>query len=226
MSIWNYANPQLKDLVAYEPGKPIEEVARERGLNPEDIIKLASNENPLGPSPKAVAAMQAAVQDVHIYPDGASWKLRSALAVAAHVTFGRPGASQQPARRAQREQAPARVFEFFEELFRRGFANVFIVVTGLDQRAPVFQQGLGVGKAAVAVFGQLHHMGGALQQLDAQAALQRLQAAAHGGLAGAQLLGGGRQAAGLDDADKGLHQLNAVGAGLQGWQGAGHTSSV
>ncbi len=80
MSIWNYANPQLKDLVAYEPGKPIEEVARERGLNPEDIIKLASNENPLGPSPKAVAAMQAAVQDVHIYPDGASWKLRSALA--------------------------------------------------------------------------------------------------------------------------------------------------
>ena len=92
--------------------------------------------------------------------------------------------------------------------------------------APVFQQGLGVGKAAVAVFGQLHHMGGSLQQLDAQAALQRLQAAADGGLAGAQLLGGGRQAAGFDDADKGLHQLDAVGAGLQGWQGVGHTPSV
>jgi histidinol-phosphate/aromatic aminotransferase/cobyric acid decarboxylase-like protein len=59
MSIWNYANTgQLKDLVAYEPGKPIEDVARERGLKPEDIIKLASNENPLGPSPKAVEAMK------------------------------------------------------------------------------------------------------------------------------------------------------------------------
>ena len=80
MSIWNYANSQLKDLVAYEPGKPIEDVARERGLKPEDIIKLASNENPLGPSPKAIVAMQEAVKEVHIYPDGASWKLRQALA--------------------------------------------------------------------------------------------------------------------------------------------------
>jgi histidinol-phosphate aminotransferase len=80
MSIWNYANPQLKDLVAYEPGKPIEDVARERGLQPEDIIKMASNENPLGPSPKAIQAMKDAVDDIHIYPDGASWKLRNALA--------------------------------------------------------------------------------------------------------------------------------------------------
>lgn len=80
MSIWNRANPQLKDLVAYEPGKPIEDVARERGLKPEDIIKLASNENPLGPSPKAIVAMKKAAEEVHIYPDGASWKLRHALA--------------------------------------------------------------------------------------------------------------------------------------------------
>jgi histidinol-phosphate aminotransferase len=79
-SIWNYANPQLKDLIAYETGKPIEDVARERGLQPEDIIKLASNENPLGPSPKAIEAMQQAVQQVHIYPDGASYRLRQALA--------------------------------------------------------------------------------------------------------------------------------------------------
>lgn len=79
-NIWDFANQQLKDLVAYEPGKPIEEVARERGLKPEDIIKLASNENPLGPSPKAIEAMRAAVDDVHIYPDGGSYKLRKALA--------------------------------------------------------------------------------------------------------------------------------------------------
>jgi histidinol-phosphate aminotransferase len=80
MSIWNYANPQLRDLVAYEPGKPIEEVARERGLKPEDIIKLASNENPLGPSPKALAAMQEEIKGVNIYPDGGGWKLRNAIA--------------------------------------------------------------------------------------------------------------------------------------------------
>ena len=80
MSIWDYANTQLKDLVAYEPGKPIEEVARERGLRPEEIIKMASNENPLGPSPKALLAMQEAVKEVHIYPDGGGWKLRRAIA--------------------------------------------------------------------------------------------------------------------------------------------------
>ncbi|MEI8235067.1 MAG: histidinol-phosphate transaminase [Verrucomicrobiota bacterium] len=80
MSIWNYANPQLRDLVAYEPGKPIDDVARELGLNPEEIIKLASNENPLGPSPKAVAAMRGALENAHIYPDGGAYYLREAIA--------------------------------------------------------------------------------------------------------------------------------------------------
>jgi len=79
-NIWDFANAQLKDLVAYEPGKPIDEVARERGLKPEDIIKLASNENPIGPSPKAIEAMQKALAELHIYPDGGSYKLRSAIA--------------------------------------------------------------------------------------------------------------------------------------------------
>ena len=46
------------DLVAYEPGKPIEETARELGLDPETIVKLASNENPLGPAPAAIEAMK------------------------------------------------------------------------------------------------------------------------------------------------------------------------
>ena len=87
-NIWEFANSQLKDLVAYEPGKPIEEVARERGLKPEDIIKMASNENPLGPSPKAQAAMAAACSDVHIYPDGGSYKLRNALAAKFGLEMG------------------------------------------------------------------------------------------------------------------------------------------
>ena len=52
------ANPWLHDLVSYIPGKPIEDVARELGLEPSQIVKLASNENPIGPSPLAVQAMQ------------------------------------------------------------------------------------------------------------------------------------------------------------------------
>lgn len=80
MSIWNYANPQLRDLAVYEPGKPIEDVARELGLEPSEIIKLASNENPLGPSPKAKEAMRAALENAHIYPDGGAYYLREAIA--------------------------------------------------------------------------------------------------------------------------------------------------
>ncbi|MEP6809578.1 MAG: histidinol-phosphate transaminase [Chthoniobacterales bacterium] len=79
-SIWDHANPQLLDLAVYEPGKPIEETARELGVDPARIIKLASNENPLGPSPKAVAAMQSALANSHLYPDGGGYYLREALA--------------------------------------------------------------------------------------------------------------------------------------------------
>ena len=50
------------------------------GLEPADIVKLASNENPLGPSSKAIAAMQKAVSEVHLYPDGGGWDLRNAIA--------------------------------------------------------------------------------------------------------------------------------------------------
>jgi histidinol-phosphate aminotransferase len=80
MTIDRYANSYVCDLVAYETGKPIDETARELGLNPADILKVASNENPLGPSPKAKLAMQAALEDAHIYPDGAGYRLRSAIA--------------------------------------------------------------------------------------------------------------------------------------------------
>jgi histidinol-phosphate aminotransferase len=79
-SIWDLANPQLRDLPVYEPGKPIEETARELGAHPDEIIKLASNENPLGPSPKAVAAMRSALDAAHLYPDGGGFYLREALA--------------------------------------------------------------------------------------------------------------------------------------------------
>ena len=78
-SIWDQANPQLRDLAVYEPGKPIEETARELGAEASSIIKLASNENPLGPSPKALEAMREAISSAHLYPDGGGFYLRAAL---------------------------------------------------------------------------------------------------------------------------------------------------
>ena len=79
MSIESFANQHVLELVAYQPGKPIEETARELGLNPHDIVKLASNENPLGPSPKAVEAIARAAAGVNIYPDGAAFRLCGVL---------------------------------------------------------------------------------------------------------------------------------------------------
>jgi len=79
-SIWDLASPQLRDLSVYEPGKPIEETARELGVDPGEIVKLASNENPLGPSPKAIAAVQTAMSQAQLYPDGGAFYLREVLA--------------------------------------------------------------------------------------------------------------------------------------------------
>ncbi len=80
MPISDFANSFVCDLIAYEPGKPIEETARELGLDPTSIVKVASNENPLGPSPLAKQAMREAIESAHIYPDGGGYKLRSAIA--------------------------------------------------------------------------------------------------------------------------------------------------
>ncbi len=70
--------PHVASLTPYVPGKPIEEVEREVGLT--GVAKLASNENPLGPSPKAVAAIREALPDLHRYPDGSGFALRKKLA--------------------------------------------------------------------------------------------------------------------------------------------------
>jgi len=73
-------NPYLKDLPTYQPGRPIEEVARELNLPAHEIIKLASNENPLGPSPLALAAMQKVLANLNLYPDGNAFYLKQKLA--------------------------------------------------------------------------------------------------------------------------------------------------
>jgi histidinol-phosphate aminotransferase len=75
------ANPWVSKLGIYEPGRPIEEVARELGFeDPASIVKLASNENALGPSPRAVKAMRKAAAEMHRYPDGGAFYLRNTLA--------------------------------------------------------------------------------------------------------------------------------------------------
>ena len=74
--------PSVLSQPAYEPGKPIEDVARELGLDPAGIIKLASNENPFGPSPRAVAAARHALEQGQLYPDGGCFALRQKLAAA------------------------------------------------------------------------------------------------------------------------------------------------
>ncbi len=70
---------RLKDLKTYEAGKPIELVVREYGIKPEEIIKLASNENPYGPSPKAVNKIIEIATQMHRYPDDSFFELKDAL---------------------------------------------------------------------------------------------------------------------------------------------------
>lgn len=87
------ANRFVCDIPRYEAGRPVEEVARRYRLNPRRIIKLASNENALGPSPRALAAMGGALKEMHRYPDGGVFYLRQDLAKRlgvspAHLVFG------------------------------------------------------------------------------------------------------------------------------------------
>jgi histidinol-phosphate aminotransferase len=79
-------NPMLSRLPVYQPGRPIEEVARELGLPADEIIKLASNENPLGPSRLALAAMRQALSHANLYPDGNAFYLKQKLAAKLGVT--------------------------------------------------------------------------------------------------------------------------------------------
>jgi histidinol-phosphate aminotransferase len=73
------APDHVRAIAPYLPGKPISELARELGLNEADIVKLASNENPLGPSPRALVAAQEALPDMALYPDGAGFALKAKL---------------------------------------------------------------------------------------------------------------------------------------------------
>jgi histidinol-phosphate aminotransferase len=81
----SFFKPAVRDIVPYEPGKPVEEVQRELGLA--RVIKLASNEGPFGPFPEALEALAAAAPELNRYPDGGGYRLRAALAERHDVRF-------------------------------------------------------------------------------------------------------------------------------------------
>src|SRR5262249_42081668 len=78
LQLFSTAKPNLAGVKNYVPGKPLEELEREYGVK--NAVKMASNENALGPSPKAVAAMKKALSRSHRYPDGGCYYLRRKLA--------------------------------------------------------------------------------------------------------------------------------------------------
>lgn len=86
MTLQQLVKPSVLKQPVYEPGKPIEDVARELGLDPASIVKLASNENPFGPSPVALAAATRALQQSELYPDGGCFALRQKLAATYNLT--------------------------------------------------------------------------------------------------------------------------------------------
>src|SRR6188508_365474 len=81
----SFFRPAVRALVPYEPGKPVEEVQRELGL--ERVVKLASNEGPFGPFPAALEAIERSARKLNRYPDGGAYRLRAALADLHGVRF-------------------------------------------------------------------------------------------------------------------------------------------
>ena len=79
MNLCELAPEYIRAISPYQPGKPISELAREMGIDQHFIIKLASNENPLGTSPLALKAMGKAFNEIALYPDGSGYELKTAL---------------------------------------------------------------------------------------------------------------------------------------------------
>ena len=79
MSVCDLAPGYIRAIAPYQPGKPTSELARELGLEESGIVKLASNENPLGVSPKALAAVRSLLDGLARYPDGNGFELKQAL---------------------------------------------------------------------------------------------------------------------------------------------------
>ncbi|MEW5769713.1 MAG: histidinol-phosphate transaminase [Pseudomonadota bacterium] len=89
MNLCDTAPAHIRAIAPYQPGKPIAELAREMGLDEAQIVKLASNENPLGASPRALAAIENVLMDLARYPDGGGFDLKAALSRHLGVAAGR-----------------------------------------------------------------------------------------------------------------------------------------
>ncbi len=88
MNLSSLAPQYIRDIAPYQPGKPTSELARELGIAEADIVKLASNENPLGVSPKALAAIQKLLPELALYPDGNGFDLKSVICAKRGVAMG------------------------------------------------------------------------------------------------------------------------------------------
>ena len=118
--------PGVAALAPYQPGKPLSELEREYGIH--DAVKLASNENPLGPSPKALEAVRATLGEIALYPDGNGFALKAAIAArfdlgSDHITLGN-GSNEVLELVARAFLAPGR-----EAIFSRYSFAVYPIVT-------------------------------------------------------------------------------------------------
>src|SRR6266849_6905423 len=88
MNVKDLAPANVRGIAPYVPGKPIGETARELAIAEADILKMASNENPPGPSPRALEAIRGALAELHYYPDGSGFELKAILARKLALTPG------------------------------------------------------------------------------------------------------------------------------------------
>ena len=102
----SFFRPAMAGLVPYEPGKPVEEVQRELGL--ERVVKLASNEGPFGPFPAALEALARSAAELNRYPDGGAYRLRIALSERHGVRFEEIAAGAAAASGIWRDRGSAR----------------------------------------------------------------------------------------------------------------------
>ena len=152
MNVKSLVRPWIHSLDPYPPGKPIDELEREYGVT--DSIKLASNENPLGPSPKALAALRGALADIHRYPDGSCYHLKRGLARKLRVSpesliFGN----------GSNEIIELVVRTFLHALHIRGVPSVHLSMLTTNTPARAFYDRLGFGEIEVPDPGPVTYLG-------------------------------------------------------------------
>jgi histidinol-phosphate aminotransferase len=153
-NVCDLAPDYIRAIAPYQPGKPIDELARELGLDATRIVKLASNENPLGASPKALIAIDAAMDTVARYPDGSGFDLKAALAAklnvdAAQIVLGN-GSNDVLEMAARAFLSPATSAVFSEHAFAvYPLATLAVGATGITAAAKDYGHDLAAMLAAI-----------------------------------------------------------------------------